>query len=190
MVPKVREYLEARHDVWDFFFPSHYQVTQQLRKTDLSAFPPLPGYVFAEDDVAQQDVAQEQYREEEQGQRYIGGDDDEGEEEEEEEGGGEVEVYVEDGNTTGAVIAPGEPMFGNAASNDMARKGWWEAHLANLDHLHNCLIADTCDVCKNIYKDIDFQGNFNHTLGECPGKQCGYCKREQETADWVKKILA
>lgn len=180
MVPKVRDYLEARHDVWKIFFPQHYLDTEQLRKTNPSAFPPLPGYVLDEGDFAQHAPAQEQHGEEEQGQLYIDADDDE------EEG----EWHIHDGTLNGDVVIPEEPMFGNAASNTTAMEPWWEAHLANLDHLHSCPIADaSCHFCKNIYEDVDFEGNLNHTLGECSGMECEYCKQEQEVSEFVNSVL-
>lgn len=51
-VPKVRNYLEAYHGVWTFFFPQHYSDTMDLRMTDPTAFLPLPEYVFSQDDSA------------------------------------------------------------------------------------------------------------------------------------------
>jgi hypothetical protein len=47
-VPKLRDYLENHHEVWQRFFEDHYHQTQELRQSDLSAILPLPGYIIEE----------------------------------------------------------------------------------------------------------------------------------------------
>lgn len=160
----VRDYLEARHDVWEYFFPQHYEDTEAPRETNPSAFRPLPGYVLDEEDV-------------DQAQNYE-------EEQNDDEGG-----WFLDEGATGEGGAPEDPEFGQAFWDTVAMEASMEADRAKFDHVYNCPITDdSCDLCNKIYKEIDFDGNFNHTLGDCPGMDCEYCNREQEIARLFNEI--
>lgn len=158
-VPKVRAYIEENIQVWNYFFPQHYYDTMVLRTaySDPSAFLPLPGYVFAEDDFAQEQDDEE-------------ADDDKVDDEEEQAG---QSVNEGAGGNMGAV-------YGNTLT-------MW---LAEREHAYNCPRSDQpCGRCKKFYDDIDFEGNLNHDLGDCPGMNCGYCNQEREVFGFIQQMF-
>ncbi|QDS76552.1 hypothetical protein FKW77_006416 [Venturia effusa] len=142
VVPKVRDYLEARLDVWKFFFGQHHGETMKLRETDPSAFLPLPGYVSTGDGSDQvQDLADEKDDEEDR-EEQAGSDGDE--------------------DAIDHIPTPEASESDHTASNPMA---WLDEWNAECNHLSSCTVLDnTCERCKKFLAEIEFDKNLMETL--------------------------